>query len=127
MPDNRTVYNDANIYFDLNPAIVTNTVASVYRVVVEEEEEEEEEETTSLNDLNDFAIEIFPNPTKGYLAINTAQRIDLLEIFNLKGAKVMTVNNVAANLNISDLSDGIYVLKFISGKEVSVKRVMVSK
>ena len=61
------------------------------------------------------AISVYPNPIKDDLSIALPNGIELSEttIFNLAGQKVLTTNQ-NQNINVSQLSVGIYILKATS-------------
>jgi uncharacterized repeat protein (TIGR01451 family) len=104
--------NTANIYFDFNPAIVTNTCNTEFV-------------TTLRND--NFAFENFnfyPNPVKNTLTISNASTINNLEITSVLGQKMLSkkVNELHTEINLSSLSNGIYFVKVTSeGQEKTVK------
>ncbi len=56
---------------------------------------------------------IFPNPTTDSLSIRTEKELKQVEIFNLNGQKIKMFNssNLSAKLNVSDLKNGLYLLK----------------
>ncbi len=56
---------------------------------------------------------IFPNPTTDSLSIRTEKELKHVEIFNLNGQKIKMFNssNLSAKLNVSDLKNGLYLLK----------------
>ncbi|HOZ30655.1 MAG TPA: T9SS type A sorting domain-containing protein, partial [Bacteroidales bacterium] len=66
-----------------------------------------------VEDINNHSIEIFPNPTIGIININVDQNICMsdIEIYNVLGQKQndYTLNN--HNLDISNLRQGIYLLR----------------
>ncbi len=55
----------------------------------------------------------FPNPTTDSLSIRTEKELKQVEIFNLNGQKIKMFNssNLSAKLNVSDLKNGLYLLK----------------
>ena len=75
--------------------------------------------------LSKVEINIYPNPTKDKLTIetnfNTEQR---LEIINLIGQTVYTniINKKKATINTSTFANGVYILKLSSDKETVVKK-----
>lgn len=106
--------NVANIYFDYNAPIATNTVST----------------TVVANLANDtFAFKDFnyyPNPVKNSLFISNNSVIENIEITSILGQKMMSikVNDLQTELNISELSNGVYFLKISSeDQEKTVKIV----
>ncbi len=61
-------------------------------------------------------IEFFPNPVTDVLNIKSDINIDVIQISNVLGQKVMTLIKPESSeeLNVSDLSPGIYVITFVN-------------
>ncbi len=76
--------------------------------------------------VNDFSV--FPNPTKDIVNVsNTSSSINSIEITDLNGRVVKTVNAIDASnaqVNISDLSTGVYMMKIVSDKGTTTKKVI---
>ena len=69
----------------------------------------------SVNQLEKFNFSISPIPEKDFINVSAAKNIQKVEIFNTLGQKVMTkeINNSTSQINVSDLSNGVYVLKAV--------------
>ncbi|NUY80687.1 T9SS type A sorting domain-containing protein [Flavobacterium sp. MAH-1] len=95
--------NVANIYFDTNPAIVTNTFETQF---VEQLELPE-------SDANQLLI--WPNPATDKLQIrlDASAGFNKVEIYDIVGKKVgeNTLESGAATLDISALPSGLYLVK----------------
>ena len=103
--------NFANIYFDFNPAIVTNTCTT---------------EFVSALANNNFAfsnLKYFPNPVKNSVSITNDFTIDSVEITSILGQTILTknVNNSLTEIDLSSLSNGIY---FVKVKSESLEKVV---
>lgn len=102
----------ADIYFDFNPAIITNTVNTqiVEPLIVEEFDLEK--------------VKLFPNPTKDRLEIMCNQIIDKLLIIDINGRLLSEVKISTTNysMEVSDLSKGVYFLEIQSGESKSTKK-----
>ena len=62
-------------------------------------------------------IKIFPNPTSRIFTVQSTQKLEAIAIYNLKGQLVKEVNNLnglGINVDIQELSNGIYIIKTIS-------------
>ncbi len=71
----------------------------------------------SRNDFNSFSnFSIYPNPTNGIVSVRSVEDIENIEILSLEGRKIKSSNE--AKIDISDLSNGIYLMqiKTIDGK-----------
>ncbi|PHS61951.1 MAG: peptidase S8 [Flavobacterium sp.] len=80
---------------------------------------------TSLSNITDSDIRIYPNPVKFVLEITTMDvTIDSIKIFNMYGALVKTINlsGSRANVDVSQLASGAYFIRFISGDNVITKK-----
>lgn len=66
---------------------------------------------------------IYPNPATGNLMVEVSQKADL-EILNLEGQPLLTINNVnlKTSINIENLSRGVYIIKAKTGKGIKVKK-----
>jgi len=106
-------YNDASIFFDFNPAIVTNTVST------------EVVDALSVPDVEVQDVELFPNPTSDILNVKLNSAIDVLTIVDLNGRVVNTYRNPNTNrFSVEDLSDGIYFVKIESNEKTIVKKLI---
>ena len=76
------------------------------------------------------SVRIFPNPTNGLLNI-VANENSTVEITDLTGKQVMFVSNLNANvkqeINVSDFSNGMYIVKVYNENFSSVERIVVNK
>ena len=96
-----TFSNDANIYFDYNFPITTNTY------------------TTTIEALNtqdfDFGSQftLYPNPVKEVLNFNSKENLNIqsVEIYNMLGQIVISVPNATTSIDISTLTKGNYFVK----------------
>lgn len=80
----------------------------------------EKEPTASVKDLAKFNFKSYPNPASDRLNISAAKNIDKIEIYNLLGQEVKNraINNKNAEVNISSLSNGIYLVKAFIDDEI---------
>ncbi len=76
------------------------------------------------------AVNIFPNPTTGILNVIAGEN-STVEITDLTGKQVMftsTLNaNVKQEINVSDFSNGMYIVKVYNENFNSVERIVVNK
>ena len=104
--------NTANIYFDFNPAIVTNTCTTEFVSTLSNE-------NFTFNNFKSF-----PNPVKNTLTISNASPIEAIEISSILGQKMISkkVNDIQTEIDLSQLSNGIYFVKVTSqGNEKTIK------
>jgi len=69
--------------------------------------------TASVADLQKFNFKSYPNPASDFIKVSAAKSIDKLEIYNLIGKQVLneTLYSKSKEINVSNLSDGVYIVK----------------
>ncbi|MFZ4106249.1 T9SS type A sorting domain-containing protein [Flavobacterium sp.] len=84
--------------------------------------------SVNTNSVVSSDISVFPNPTKDIINVsNKLASISSIEISDLNGRVVNKVNSIDAEnvqINISDLSSGIYMMKIVSDKGTITKKVI---
>ena len=82
--------------------------------------------TTSFQDTTVFNnIDVYPTATTDVLNITSpGSTLRRIEIYNLQGKlyKLFNVNSDKAQLHVSDLSSGLYILKISTDKNYQIKR-----
>ncbi len=79
-------------------------------------------QTTSISDLSNLKLEIYPNPTSvQWTFISNGSSISLIELFDIQGKRISIVIPVSnsATIDASSLKNGIYLTKVYS--EVGVE------
>jgi len=77
--------------------------------------------TTSSFIENNFSI--FPNPASKTLFITSENlQIEQLSVFNPSGQKVMELNEITTEIDVSSLQNGIYFLKITSEEGTTIKK-----
>ena len=80
--------------------------------------------TLSTSKISISDVSIYPNPAKDILNISAGEKIDSATIFDLTGriVKISNPYKEVFNFNISDLSNGVYLVKLNAGdKESTIK------
>jgi uncharacterized repeat protein (TIGR01451 family) len=106
--------NIANIFFDFNPAIVTDPCTTQFV------------STLAINDFDVNQLSVYPNPVKNNLTITNSIKIDSVNVLSVLGQEVINqkVNALQAEINTSGLTNGVYFVKVTSdGKDKTVKIV----
>ena len=83
-------------------------------------------EPTGIKDLDDnVSLELYPNPVKDILRIDTDQDIERIEMVDILGKMVLRIENPTSSISVSDLSSGMYAVKvtFPDGNYV-IKKVL---
>jgi hypothetical protein len=109
------VKGDNNVFFDLNDNWI-----EIKKLV----------SPTGLQDLNESAIEIYPNPSKGDFNISLPSDLSnaSLEVVNTVGAVLHTqkLNSNETAIHLSAYAKGIYFIKLkTANSKVIVKKVVV--
>lgn len=108
LPLGTVIENTAHIYFESNPAIVTNTVFNTLYV---------EPPSSTFDEQEDFLISfsLAPNPTSDQVVIFSDQELKDADwhIMNAQGKLLKSglVNGDRTSIDVSSLSDGIYFVK----------------
>lgn len=103
--------NTANIYFDYNAPITTNTyVTTIQNLGINE------------NEINPLVL--YPNPVKEVVHFETTENITKIEVYDISGRiiNVLGVTNNAANLN--DLVTGTYILKIYTENKLLYTKII---
>ena len=91
------ISNNADIYFDYNPAVATNTVTTTV--------------VNSLgidkNTLLDFSV--YPTPTTNILNVSSKTKIEQISIYNQLGQSIIETQKTP--IDVSNLSKGVYLVK----------------
>jgi len=82
----------------------------------------------SLNDVAFKNVSIYPNPSKGILHINTDKNI-AVSITDILGKTVIASHNFSTNntLDISNLNNGMYIVKVNDGKAKASLKIILNK
>lgn len=82
--------------------------------------------TLSIEEWNISNIKIYPNPAKEFIMIDSINsNITAIEIFNVLGKNLYSQNGLTNNrINISTLSNGIYLLKITSDGRTITRKVI---
>jgi len=112
MDENTEVNNTASIYFDFNPAIVTNTTINTF---VSELPKDDKPIVTSIENSRTFSL--FPNPANRYIKIRASVSSTDYQIIDLTGRITQTGKTTDNAIDISQLAKGLYLLT-IEGEQV---------
>jgi len=104
----------ANIYFDYNFPIETDSAITTFSVL-------------GLNDNEiDASVKIYPNPSKDIIKIDASGSIKTLQLYDIQGRllQIGIVNEASASLDISNRATGIYLLKITTDKGIKVEKII---
>ena len=82
-----------------------------------------------MSDISNLAtIQIAPNPANDLVTVNSYNYIQKIELINMQGQIIekVLVNDHSSLLDVSNISNGIYQLKFSSSNQSQIKRLVVA-
>ncbi len=84
--------------------------------------------TTSIKNINDDAISIYPNPTNGSVII-LGDENSIISISNALGQIIYEMNNtnLKTEINVSDYPTGVYYIEIHSAKLDATKKLIIQK
>ncbi|MFI5205593.1 MAG: T9SS type A sorting domain-containing protein, partial [Candidatus Paceibacterales bacterium] len=104
LPVGTQIQNTADIYFDLNAAVVTNTTVNTIAL------------PTGITPVSDaLNMQLYPNPAKNYIIVETDENAigGTLQITDISGREVakLQITNSRFRIPTSALSGGVYFVK----------------
>ncbi|MDG5491748.1 Calx-beta domain-containing protein [Psychroserpens sp. SPM9] len=105
--------NTADIYFDFNPAIVTNTWLTEFV-----------EDNLSVTEVSFESLKVYPIPANDQLYIENNTAIDSVRITSVLGKEVMlkVIEASTAEIDVTPLTSGIYFVTLSSnGNKKTIK------
>ena len=115
LPDSLMGTNDAakafaDLWFYSNPVFVNNG-------------------TTGINEVNgtNSEIQVYPNPANDLIYIRSGNNIKELRIFNTLGALVKEESGFVNEINIGNLTSGVYNVQIKTNNDIIVNRKVIKK
>ena len=111
--------NFAEIYFDANPAIITNTFLSEFEMDL------------STKTFTTNNILVYPNPTNSVLHISlqdTNESLSKIVIYDVVGKTIKTIagNSVQeTTINVSNLATGVYMIEITTDTNIKQTRKFI--
>jgi Leucine-rich repeat (LRR) protein len=107
------VSNTANIYFDYNFPIVTNTTSTTVS-------------NLGTGDFENTSVSVYPNPVKNILSITAKDNITSIQLFDIQGRLVSTklTTSMEASIDLSQQTSGVYFLKVYTDNGMKVEKVI---
>lgn len=75
--------------------------------------------SVGINNINTTNMSITPNPVKDYLFINGNEQVIKATIYTINGSLVQTLNTLDNKINVSNLSQGMYILVVQTDKGIT--------
>lgn len=118
LPIGTNIENTAFIYFDFNPAVITNTITNTVAEI---------QDTTEVGIRSvgkELSLSIYPNPANSSLTITTNHNGNALTVYNAQGSIVLkqAMNGSAETLSIAELAGGVYYVEVSSMQGTARKK-----
>ncbi|MEP0266289.1 T9SS type A sorting domain-containing protein [Dokdonia sp.] len=111
-----TFENDAEIYFDFNFPIITNTATTFI------------EQTLSVNEFYSESLNMYPNPVDNILNIAGNDAIKAVSIYDISGRQLHTIsftgNKTEVSIDTEALVNGTYLIKIKTEQGEGVKKII---
>lgn len=111
--------NNASIYFDTNPAIVTNTFNSKFTIPL------------GVKSFDANSLILYPNPASNTVQISlmdTNEQLSKVVFYDILGKAVKTVTTVTTKnmtVNVSDLSKGVYLVEIALDNNLKLTKKLI--
>lgn len=112
--------NTAEIYFDFNPAVITNTFQTEFVA------------TLSNDKINDSQFSIYPNPADNFVELKFNKNLGknaVITIYDIQGKMILNSENQLQNntvqFNVSSLKSGLYFLKVNNGLLEETRKLII--
>ncbi|WP_309641032.1 T9SS type A sorting domain-containing protein [Flavobacterium sp.] len=108
-----SVANKADIYFDYNFPMETNTATSTVALL-------------GVNTFENTSVNVTPNPTKNIIHITSKDNITALQLFDVQGRiiETITANEAQIDFDLSRKTSGVYFVKIYTVKGLTVEKVV---
>jgi len=126
--DNTTIMPGANVTFKIDPSfscdfgILRSGGINNFNVT------EDNDKWDYTNIENNSKISIYPNPSSGYIHINThkIKEVVKISIFDLHGISILN-KEITGNvtIDISDQEKGVYYIKSVFGNYVEINKIIL--
>ena len=78
--------------------------------------------TAIKEEISLHVIDIYPNPSSNNITINNAIEFDELKIIDISGKVIKSISSVNNSVDVSDLPNGIYLIKILGNKETLIQK-----
>ncbi len=108
------IENTANIYFDFNEPVITNTTHNEYV------------NPNGLNEESESKLSIYPNPSTGLVNVSGTSGVGYYEVCDLTGRIVVSGTwNGSASIDLGQYGKGLYLIRLSQNDQSSIQRVII--
>lgn len=81
---------------------------------------------TGINNIEEQSFSIYPNPTKDYITVCSKEKMKTIELLNINGQFIKSIKCESQSqvLDMSDLSDGLYILQGKTSTKLVTKKIV---
>jgi len=116
LPLETSIYNTAHIYFDANPAVITNTTVNTLHLP----------EDGGISENGENHITVYPNPFSEILTIQFGKELvykHTVVIYDILGTEVYRQANITSQqiqIKKADMGRGLYVITVLNANAEKV-------
>lgn len=126
------IFNELEVYLDYSYIATKNgydTLSGICYLLRDTTIELELKLTTHVPDKYPEQPIVYPVPSGNFLTIGSSENIIRIELYNIIGeiVKIVEFKNVASQIDISGLEDGMYILKMIMEDGGTVQKKIPKK
>ncbi|NOQ71959.1 MAG: T9SS type A sorting domain-containing protein [Crocinitomix sp.] len=110
LPLETSIYNTAHIFFDANPAVITNTTVNTLHV----------DDDSGVSENNDSHITVYPNPFSDFTTVKFSEEFTgehTIIIYDILGTEVYRLANISGQqvqIGKNDIGSGLYFLSVVN-------------
>jgi hypothetical protein len=110
---NDTASNTADIFFDYNFPVITNTASTTVTEL-------------GLNEIIDRSVLVAPNPVRDVLTITAGTILNSVQIFDCQGRLIENISsgNTFETVDFSNKTAGVYLIKINTVEGVNVQKII---
>lgn len=115
LPLGTQIKNTAFIYFDANPAIVTNTTKNTLKNA---------DGSSAVRDMNQAGLDFEANKLDERVVITSTDKMKAIRIYDINGKMIIeaTSKSMKAELNTQIVSNSIYIIQVDMGESTVIKK-----
>jgi len=87
--------------------------------------------TTGINGITDLSIRVYPNPTEGFITIESGKIIPgaVITIADVAGKELIRSEFASpkVDFNLSEMTNGFYFVEVKAGRSTIREKVLISK
>ncbi len=122
--DGTEIKNHADIYFDFNPPVITNTTLNTLVSVIPNCTI-----ATEITESDESGFKIYPNPAEDVFFVDNIQVNSAVYLYDISGRLILAQksNSSKCAVNTSSLQNGIYLVEVGSGGLSNFQRIVINR